>query len=60
MKVVLGCAGGDGRPGGEQIPARRVPAVDLRAVNGRMGQPRHVGCHQRRLLRQRPMARPNT
>ena len=55
--MVLGCTGSDGRSIREQISARRVPAVDLRPVNGRVGQPGDVGRRPLGLLGQRPMAR---
>jgi len=59
-KMVPGCTGSDGRPEREQISARRVPAVDLRPISGRVGQAGDVGGQPLRLLGQRALADPDT
>lgn len=50
------CLGSDVRPGGKQAPERRVPAVSVWPVTGRMGQALSLGRQTQRSLRQCPMA----
>ena len=54
------CPGGAGRSGREQVPARRVPAVGVRPVGGRVVEPGRVGRPELGLLGQRPLARSDT
>lgn len=49
-------SGGDGRPGGEQIPERGAQAVHLWTLQRRVGQAGPVGCQTSGLLHQCALA----
>ena len=50
--------GGDGRPGGEQVPEHGAAPLHLRPLSGRVGPAGPVGRQAPGLLRQHPLAHP--